>query len=341
MPLKIVRNDLVKMEVDVIVNTANVAPIYSSGTDTAVYKAAGEEELLAERQKIGYMKEGEVAITPGFKLSAKYIIHAVSPLYIDGKSGEEEKLRACYQRSLELALENKCKSIALPLIATGGFGYPKEEGMSIAVDEINKFLLRHDMMIYLVVFDAKATELALRLQPALDAYIDHHYVDEKYKEEYGKRYRSYKIEAPSICCQRVSESSMADDYEFEEIDEAALSERMRHMSDTFQEYLFYLIKLKGLSNPEVYNNSLITKQTFSKIKNNPNYHPDKATALRLCVGAKLSLDETKDLLARAGYALSPCDKMDIIFQFYIENKFYDMYAIDISLEAHGLPCFIG
>jgi hypothetical protein len=136
------------------------------------------------------------------------------------------------------------------------------------------------------------------------------------------------------------EDEYDDDFDFLEVDDSALKERMKHLSDTFQEYLFYLIQLKGLSNPEVYNRSLITKQTFSKIKNNPDYHPDKATAMRLCVGAKLSLDETKDLLARAGYALSPCDKRDIIFQFYIENEAYDMFAIDIALENHGLPCFI-
>ena len=373
MPFKIVRNDLIKMQVDVIVNTANEEPIYSSGTDTAVYKVAGEEELLAERRKIGFMNEGEVAITPGFKLPAKYIIHAVSPLYIDGASGEEEKLRACYRKSLQLAYENGCKSIAFPLIATGGFGYPKEEGMGIAVDEINKFLLRHDMMIYLVVFDTKATELALRLQPALDAYIDHHYVCKKREEEYDDRYfGSMPPNAPgykAYCEKRreVEERTIfhhpeekkalsiwkaepveleaccdeADDFEFfDDIDENALSERIKHMSDTFREYLFYLIKLKGLTNAEVYTDAWVTKQTFSKIKNNPKYHPDKTTVLKLCVGARLSLDETKDLLARAGYALSPCDKMDIIFQFFIENKVYNMPAIDISLEEHGLPCFI-
>ena len=97
MPFKIVRNDITKMQVDVIVNTANEAPTYSTGVDTAVYKAAGEELLLAERKKIGWMEEGEVAITPGFHLPAKYIIHAVSPCYIDGTFGEEEKLRSFCQ----------------------------------------------------------------------------------------------------------------------------------------------------------------------------------------------------------------------------------------------------
>ena len=101
MPFKIVRNDITRMKVDAIVNTANEAPTYSTGVDTAVYMAAGVEELLAERKKIGYMEEGDVAITPGFKLPAKYIIHAVSPCYIDGTLGEEEKLRSCYQKSLQ------------------------------------------------------------------------------------------------------------------------------------------------------------------------------------------------------------------------------------------------
>lgn len=377
MPFKIVRNDITKMRVDVIVNTANEAPQYSDGVDTAVYHAAGEEELLAERKKIGWMKEGEVAITPGFKLSAKYIIHAVSPCYIDGTSGEEQLLRGCYSKSLQLAYDNKCESIAFPLISTGSLGYPKEEGMRIALDEINAFLMKHEMLIYLVVFDTAATKLGLNLYPNLEAYIDHNYVCDKREEEYGNRYfgsvvegvpgyDAYKLERERVekavkhpvedideCCwsvesaRPVSSKSTnvremeADDYEdFYEENESALKERMKHMSDTFQQYLLYLIETKGLTPAEVYKRAIITKQLFSKIKVNPNYHPDKVTAMRLCVGAKLNIDETKDLLGRAGYALSPCDKRDIIFSFFIENNVYDMIEIDIALEEHGLPCFI-
>ena len=377
MPFKIVRNDLTKMQVDVIVNTANEAPIYSTGTDTAVYKAAGETELLRERKKIGYMEEGEVAITPGFKLPAKYIIHAVSPCYIDGTFDEEKKLRDCYRKSLQLAAKYECKSIAFPLIATGSFGYPKEEGMRIALDEINAFLMKQDMLVYLVVFDTKATQLGLNLYPDLEAYIDHNYVCDKREEEYGDRYfgsvrkddpeydayrrqrddleeklkrasnkkqiESPVFEAEECIKESVCESSaMLDDDYFDawEETESALEERMRHMSDTFQEYLLYLIESKGFSNAEVYKRAIVTKKLFSKIKLNPNYHPDKATAMRLCVGAKLNMDETKDLLARAGYALSPCDKRDIIFSFFIERNIFDMIEIDIALEEHGLPCFI-
>ena len=372
MPFKIVRNDITKMNVDVIVNTANEAPTYGDGVDTAVYHAAGEDELLVERGKIGWMKEGEVAITKGFKLPARYIIHAVSPLYIDGTFNEEKKLRSCYRKSLELAYKNKCKTIAFPLISTGSYGYPKEEAMRIALDEINVFLMKHDMMIYLVVFDTASTKLGLSLYRNLEAYIDHNYVCDKREKEYGNRYfgsmprgaagySSYmeerkKVERSGLrplsefdeCCV-VKETA---DFDYREMDdesyenflaenESALLERMKHISDSFQQYLFYLIEQKGLKHSEVYKRAIITKQLFSKIKVNENYHPDKATAMRLCVGAKLNIDETKDLLGRAGYALSPCDKRDIIFSFFIENHVYDMIEIDIALEEHGLPCFIG
>lgn len=380
MPFKIVRNDITKMEVDAVVNTANEAPIYATGVDAAIYKAAGETELLAERKKIGYMEEGDVAITPAFKLPAKYIIHAVSPLYIDGESGEEERLRKCYCRSLRLAYEKGCKSIAFPLIATGGFGYPKEEGMRIAVDEINTFLLTKNMLIYLVVFDTTSTKLGMNLYPDLEAYIDHNYVCDKREEEYGDRYfgsvaswapdydayRQTRVEleeklkrsrkkmssieqneygwditvghsAPISNCQKLS---IKDYDDFVEEKENALKERMKHLSDTFQEYMFYLIESKGMSNVDVYKRAIIDKRQFSKIKKNPAYHPDKATALRLCVGVMLNIDETKDLLARAGYALSPCDKRDIIFSYFIEQEIYDATEIDITLEEHGLEGFI-
>lgn len=366
MPLKIVRNDITRMQVDAIVNTANAEPIYSSGVDKAVYKAAGEKALLAEREKIGRLEEGEVAITSGYDLPAKYIIHAVSPLYKDGEHGEEELLRSCYKKSLEMAEAYCCKSIAFPLISTGSFGYPREEGMRIAIDEINGFLLHHFMVVYLVVFDEASTELGTQLYPALERYIDANYVEIKKREEYGEN-RNFASAAPrqaskqanvatkflqamrpepKSSCEELREECYFDSLEeedycdFLEENESALQERMKHMSDTFQEYLMYLIEERGLSNAEVYKRAIITKQLFSKIKLNPQYHPDKGTAMRLCVGAKLSLDETKDLLARAGYALSPCDKRDIIFSFFIEHGVFDMIEIDIALEEHGLPCFI-
>ena len=380
MSFKIVRNDITKMDTEAVVNTANDHPSVGTGCDSAVYKAAGYDELLSYRkEKIGFVPEGEVFITPGFNLQAKYIIHAVSPLYLGGDDGEEEKLRSCYRKSLQLAKDNGIRSIAFPLIATGGFGYPKEEGMRIAVDEINSFLLKNDMDIFLVVFDSTATALGERIYPDLEAYIDRNYVKEKREEEYGEayfgatrpgggRYDAYR-EAGHQPDKRLSKPSLkksifgrasamlpaakeparieeedacypeAASFD-EESDVSKLDERMRHLSDTFSQYLLFLIKEKGLKNADVYKRAIVDKKIFSKIKNNPDHHPQKITALCLCIGAMLNLDESKDLLARAGYALSPCDKTDIIFSYFIENKIYDMIELDIQLEEHGLPCII-
>lgn len=414
MPLKIVRNDITKMNTEIIVNTANDHPTVGTGCDIAIYQAAGRDELLAYRtEHIGYVPEGEVFITPAFRLAAKHIIHAVSPHYEDGLHGEKEKLRACYRKSLQLAHEMHAESIAFPLISTGGFGYPKEEGLRIAVDEVNTFLLSHDMLIYLVVFDQKTSKLGIRLYPDLESYIDQKYVEEKRQEEYFGSYEAgnfvpsmdsdttaafsdYTLrrrrEEPDsrsknmmlsqvsseplppqaakkkgifpefswkkkdkkvqseILQEELQESCTVDAVSFEEgedefldfesLHESKLQERMLHLSDTFSQYLLYLIQSKNMENAEVYKRAIVDKKIFSKIKNNVNYHPQKMTALCLCIGAKLNLDESRDLLARAGYALSPCDKTDVIFSYFIENKIYDMIELDIQLEEHGLPCII-
>ena len=390
MAFRIVRNDITKMKTEAIVNTANSGVLVGAGCDKAIYDAAGFDELLQYRgEKIGEVPEGDAFITPGFNLYAKYIIHAVSPLYTDGNEEEEGLLRSCYKKSLQLANDNGIKSISFPLISTGSFGYPKEEGMRIAVDEIIEFLQDNDMDIYLVVFDENAKKLGEKVYPNLEEYIDQNYVEQKSENEYNEEvvafYSASKkprlsgrdklrnlfgnarkdsnaatprkeqsasfmmeaAEAPEECAEESEELGIhtnkiefADaSFDFE-AHESKLEERMKHISDTFSQYLLYIIQEKGMENSEVYKRAIVDKKIFSKIKNNVNYHPQKLTALCLCVGAKLNLDESKDLLARAGYALSPCDKTDIIFSYFIENEIYDMIELDIQLEEHGLPCII-
>ncbi len=422
MGIKIVRNDIVRMECDAIVNPANEYPTYKTGCDYAIYNAAGKEELLKLREKIGRVKEGEVFITPGLKLRAKYIIHAVSPMYIDGEHGEEEKLRSCYRKSLELARQYKLSSIAFPLIGAGGFRHPREKSLRIAMDEFNTFLLKHEMEITLVLFGQASIDLGRRIAPKLEAYIDSHYVRDRYMQEYGRPHspnspsipgsldmetvdgkrkwaarppvfgsalsnaapsgtgrgrararaeeeRAYAEEeryyaasapvhgdaasAPGIPYpdnEEIEEESKTDFLygagSFEEEEKLLeklnreLEERIAHREDTFSEYLMYLIGKKGMDNSEVYKNALVDKKVFSKIKNNKDYHPQKSTALCLCIGAKLNMDETKDLLSRAGYALSPSNITDIIFSFFIEQGIYDMFELDIQLEEHGAQCLI-
>ena len=173
MPFKIVRNDITKMNTEAIVNTANDHPTVGTGCDFAVYKAAGYDELLKYRQdKIGIVQEGEAFITPGFKLQAKYIIHAVSPFYIDGEHGEERLLRSCYRKSLAIAKENNIKSISFPLISTGGFGYPKEEGMRTQQPLGGKAQLGGQRMGEMEVWALEAYGVAYALQELLTVKSD-------------------------------------------------------------------------------------------------------------------------------------------------------------------------
>ncbi len=300
MSLRIIRNDITRMNTDAIVNTANMYPVVGSGCDEAIYNAAGYDELLQYRKEhIGIVEEGCSFITPGFNLQCKYIIHTVSPLYLNGNNNEEEKLRNCYRNSLRIAKENDIRSISFPLIATGSFFFPKEEGIRIAIDEINAFLLHEDMEVYLVVYDDQSNELANKISPVIDNY------DEQ------------------LCASLP-------------FDEEELKHKILDMSDTFSEYLLDLIKEKGLTNVEVYTKALIDKKVFSKIKNDSEYHPNKLTALSLCIGAQLDIEETKELLNRAGYALSSSDITDIVFQYYIEKEKYDMIDILIYLEECGI-----
>ena len=140
MPFKIVRNDITRVKADVIVNTANQNPICASGTDLAIYEAAGKEKLLAERANIGKIARGDIAVTGAYSLNAKYIIHTVGPVWTDGLHHEFEILEDCYRKSLQKALELKCESIAFPLISTGVYGFPKDKALQIAVSVFSQFL---------------------------------------------------------------------------------------------------------------------------------------------------------------------------------------------------------
>lgn len=178
MPFTIVRQDITKMKVHAIVNAANTELQMGGGVCGAIFKAAGESELQAACDKLAPIKTGDAVITPGFRLSAKHIIHAAGPVYRGGKSSEEEQLRLCYISSLKRAVENKCKSIAFPLISSGIYGYPKDEALRVATGAIQEFLIDHELEVYLAVFDKAAFTVSEKLIGEVESYIDEHYVAE-------------------------------------------------------------------------------------------------------------------------------------------------------------------
>ena len=333
MPFQIIRNDITKVKVDVIVNTANPKPCVGSGTDSAIYAAAGQEQLLAARKKIGEIAPGDAVYTEAFKLNARYIIHTVGPVWIDGTHGEREVLRSCYARSLNLAAELHCESIAFPLIASGVYGFPKDEALQIALSEISRFLMTHEMNVLLVVFGRKALQLSERLVGSIAQYIDDHAERRLYEEEYGTdessrrlrnlRPREERWEASafdSLAYEINEELDKAEEADAElapgdsipDLSGKSLDEILGGKSETFQQRLLKLIDESGMTDVAVYKKANIDRKVFSSIRCKPDYKPKKKTALAFAIALELDLPTTRDLLSRAELAFSPSSQFDLI-----------------------------
>ena len=342
MPFKIVRNDIIKVKADAIVNTANPKPVYAGGTDSAIYHAAGAEELLEERKKIGCIERGEVAVTDAFALNAKYIIHTVGPVWVDGDHDEFKILENCYIHSLEKALELGCESIAFPLISTGVYGFPKDKALQIAVSVFSKFLLENEMQIILVVFDKTSFQLSGQIVGEIDSYIDANYVRRKRIREYSSRSRigsglrggSAQEELYEECSFYDSDIAEAEDKLLAIPPASAnmsLEEGLEQLGMSFHEKLFELIDKSGLDNKDVWKRANLDRKHFSKIQCDEHYHPKKKTVMALCIALKLDLEQSKDLMARADWAFSPSSKVDLIVQKAIIDKQYDIMQLNVTL----------
>ena len=345
MPFEIVRNDIVNMETDAIVNTANPKPIIGSGCDAGIHKAAGPQ-LLETRRKIGNLAVGEAALTPAFDLHAKYVIHTVGPIWQDGDHGEETLLRQCYDRSLALALENGCTSIAFPLLATGNYGFPKPKALQIAVSAFSSFLLEHEMQIYLVVFSKDAYALSEKLFHSIESYIDENYVGKKALDEYGydDRFAYRDRESTRLLSELQRQQRRRFDVlppnatvASEDVPKGDLATLIKETDAGFSETLLKLIDRTGKKDAEVYKKANVDRKLFSKIRNNPQYQPKKTTAVAFALALELSLPETREFIGRAGYALTHSSKFDIIVEYFIKQKNYDVMELNEVLFAFDQP----
>ena len=316
MAFQIIRNDITKVEADAIVNSANPRPQYVSGTDAAIYKAAGAEELLEARRKRGDIAVGEARATEAFALKAKYIIHTVGPAWWDGRHGETEAVKRCYENSLKLAEELGCESIAFPLIATGVYGFPKAEALKIAISVFSEHLLTSDIRIILVVFDEEAFVLSGKIFSDVEAFIDGGTVADRTKEEYANC-------PPGGGMIRKKEK------------EKSLEELVKKPGETWQESLFRLIDERSLTDTEVYKRANVDRKLFSKIRSNREYQPKKSTAVSFALSLGLDMDETREFLSKAGYALSRGNRFDLIVEYFIGRGVYDPYTINLALFEHG------
>lgn len=347
MPFQIIRNDITKVKADAIVNTANPKPRIGRGTDSAIYAAAGEDKLLAERRKIGDIAPGHAVETPAFDLPANYILHTVSPSWIDGRHGEAELLRKAYDAALALTDRLQCQSVAFPLMAAGSYGFPRDLALSTAIGAFTDFLMDHDMTVYLVLFNGEAFDLASSLFTDLRSYIDDNYVAEKRQEEYGaereNRRRRESMAMPWADGSRDADTSF--DTAFLEpqapvvgtMPSASLADILKQSESTFSEFLLDLLKERSGKDSEVYKRAEISKQLFSKILSNKNYQPTKSTAIQLAIGLQLGIVQTQKLLEKAGFALTRSSKADLVVQYYIEREIYSVPFINAALDDCGLP----
>lgn len=356
MPFNIIRNDITKVKADAIVNSANPEPVPGGGAEGLIYKAAGYDRLLSARLKIGNIDRGKAACTPAFDLKAKYIIHTVGPVWQGGGAGELEILKECYKNSLELAYTLGCGSVAFPLISSGAYGFPKDEALSAALSEIQKFLMEHEMLVTLVVYSREAVALSEKVIGDIDQFISDSYAVENHNLS-GRRnlrgredsscydicaeenvfYDPVPVPVRNVARESVEKKAVLGKQAIPD-DTGTLEDYLKRRSGSFSDTLFKLIDERGLSDVTVYKSANVDRKVFSKIKTKKDYRPKKETAVAFAIALKLDIDTASDLLSTAGYALSFSNNFDLIIRYYLTKKIYDIYEINATLYAYGYEC---
>ena len=324
MPLNIVRNDITTMKVDAIVNAAKESLLGGGGVDGAIHRAAGPE-LLAECRTLGGCKTGQAKITKGYRLPAKFVIHTVGPIWRGGSHGERELLVSAYRSSLELALSNHCETVAFPLISSGVYGYPKDQALKVAVDTIGDFLLAHDMTVYLVIFDRAAYTIGGKLFADIAAYIDDCYVDAYTDSRETQRRRmamaSIVMEEEEWMPAPCASASFG------------LDEALSKLDESFSQMLLRKIDEQGMTDAQCYKKANIDRKLFSKIRSDVHYKPSKPTAMAFAIALELPLEEAREMLGKAGFAFSHASTFDIIVEYFIAHRNYNIFEINEALFA--------
>ena len=328
MPIKIIRQDITKIKSDAIVNPTDEHYSHGGGVDAAIHEAAGVELYHACVDQ-GKLEVGKSAVTPAFSLPCKYVIHTVGPRYKDGEQGEEVLLRSCYRESLKFGVANKCKTIAFPLIASGTFGFPKDKVLKIAVDEISNFLFDNEMLVYIVVYDKTSYSISEKLFADIVDYIDANYNTEGWINP-TRSTISKSIAMPPMPQGRRKKAGV--DFDVCEnkakLSNEGLDDILKSLDESFSQMLLRKIDEKRMTDADCYKKANVNRKLFSKIRSNVNYKPSKTTVIAFAIALELSLDETEDMLRKAGFALSHSNKFDIIIEYFISHKNYNIHEIN-------------
>ena len=364
MALTIVCHDITKMKVDAIVNTTNeYFEVGGLGVDAGIHYAAGPR-LKEALSQIGYCSTGSAVITDSFDIpGCRFIIHTVGPIYIDGRHGERELLQSCYRSILSLAREIGCHSVAIPSISTGAYGYPKAEAYSIATACIREFLLSlpddEDMMVYIVLYDRESVAVSEKIDSGVKHFISEAYRQQQKEELHSFYSEQAKGSVPPIQygMLRPSFNAALWDADFEEQAAAEVREDMLFSSElpmpasaaapqpgegyekedrSFADMCEWWCKEKGLSKKEFYSRANINKSMFWSMKHHPEQIPKKTNALACVIGLKLDYDQAIDLLQRAGLTLSKYYETDLIVEYFIRERNFDIDAINALLYQKDL-----
>lgn len=330
MPFFIVQRDITTMGVDAIVNAANRELQMGGGVCGAIFRTAGVKEMREACDAHGAIKTGEAAITPGFALSAKHVIHAVGPIY-NAYSPEESGrlLEEVYRSALEIAKREGLQSIAFPLISAGIYGFPRERALKIATSTIRGFLENTEMDVYLALLDRGASITDATLTYAVEAYLRENYDSPQEPHlRSGLRANIHNIDVQSL------DSKI---YNIEAVQKTPTFD----LEASFGQALLDRIDSCGKTDVEVYKRANLDRRLFSKLRSNADYTPSKRTAIALCIALELDLEETDAMLKRAGYALSHSRKFDVIVEYFIIKGNYDIYEINEVLFHYDQPLLGG
>ena len=363
MPLRIIRNDLLKMEVDAIVNPTDSLLSGSGSIDFKIH-LAGEEALQKELDAFGKCNVGDAILTHAYNLPCEYIIHTVGPVW-NGDAKVFKAIESCYRNCLEIALDQDFESIAFPLIATGTFGCPTDKAIQIAINTINSFLIDYELDIYLVVYNSEAFGISQKLVEDVRSYIDADIIEDERiqciqkllsfyefneapleKRPVGKIRISEAIEPTLKCCAPCGVPFLSNeccDFETENLENLIpeLDKIKGFNEDSFTYKLFKIIDDNKLKDAEVYNAAGISKMVFSNLRKGTI--PKKKTVFQLCLALPINIEQATELLASAGYTFVLSNKFEKTIKKIVEakntTKLTRIDVIDLILYELGLPLF--
>jgi len=359
-PLRIIRNDLLQMEVDAIVNPTDSELSGSGSIDLKIHQA-GKEELKKELASIGKCNIGDAILTNAYNLSCKYIIHTVGPIW-NGDVKAFRVLESCYRNCLSLALTQDIESIAFPLIATGSFGCPTDKAIQIAINTINSFLIDYDLEVYLVVYNSEAFGISKKLVEDVKSYIEDDIVEDERIKFIQELLSYYEFNETPLAKRIVGKIKVSDaierDYKLlspmfmEDLYECESTDNLEDLipeldkikwtnEDSFTYKLFKIIDDNNLKDSDVYNAAGISKMVFSNLRK--GVIPKKKTVFQLCLTLPIDITQATDLLASAGYTFILSDKFEKTIKKIIEakntKKLTRIDVIDLILYELGLPVF--